>query len=51
MSPQKALFKILKCKKHGETLDFFFLLAFNLSIVDSLAIVPLKSIDPFALYH
>jgi hypothetical protein len=38
MSPEKALFKIFKCKKQGETLEFFFLPPSILSIVGFLAI-------------
>jgi hypothetical protein len=41
MLPTKAVFKISKCEKHGETLEFF-LGALILSNVDSLAIALLK---------
>jgi hypothetical protein len=45
---QKGSFKIFKCEKHGETLEFF-LDALILSIVDSLAIVPKKCTIPWPI--
>jgi hypothetical protein len=42
---QEGLFKIFKSKKHGETLELF-LGALILTIVDSLAIVPIKYAIP-----
>jgi hypothetical protein len=42
---QKGSFKIFKCKKHGETLENFFLVHSH-SIVDYLTIVPIKRTIP-----